>query len=211
MAMSEDDMVKHLSKRQAKTVRALGEIARKLGVDPTLYIAPEPDAAQPEPPKGGVDWWWWFAVIFFASVLVAALCTMAFTATAHGAPAPVYREPPPLDKRIEGGWKMEWAGAAWTCYFSPQGFCGCQRGEEIWHGDWSLDGTTLTIRQTRIDAADVHRAWTDTPGEVKEWTVTLDEGRRPGGASPARSRAEGRSPCVRDLGYLGGRGWHRIW
>ena len=90
---------------------------------------------------------------------------------AKSAPAPAYKAPPPLVKRIEGGWHMEWAGSTWTCYFSPQGFVGCNRGGEVWHGDWSLDGRVLTIRQTRIDEAE----------PAKEWTVTLDEGVVPGG------------------------------
>ncbi|MCA1684747.1 MAG: hypothetical protein LC745_01925 [Planctomycetia bacterium] len=85
--------------------------------------------------------------------LIGALCCLgALAAVACAAPAPAHRaKPVPLSRAVEGGWQIAWGSSTGTCWLSPQGFWGCELGGVHWHGDWSVDGTTLTIRETRLD------------------------------------------------------------
>jgi len=91
------------------------------------------------------------ALLVLLAVLVAcaALWSLA-PAGVEGAPAPAYREPAPLARRIEGGWGMTWGGCVGTCELSRGGLWVCQVGEDVWSGSWSLDGRTLTIRERRL-------------------------------------------------------------
>lgn len=95
----------------------------------------------------------------------AAFLLFIFVMASTAAPAPVYREPPPLHKRIEGSWDMNWSGSRWECTVCPDGVWGCSRCEELWYGTWKLSGNDLILRGRRLDTFEEQQY---------EWTVTIE-------------------------------------
>ena len=106
----------------------------------------------------------WAVALLYLLILAGAMLVLG--PKAFGAPAPVAKPAPPLDKRVEGGWRVSWGTSEGTCYLSPQGFWGCTLGGTVWHGHWTLDGKTLTI---------VEHLLSDPESRESTWTVVLDE------------------------------------